>query len=272
MNDFGSALSAALHEEAREIMMSADMQQAEQRLQESMRKSRSERRTWTLVLAAAAVLVIVAGAAFMLSRPTAPAVSPVEPTVQVTTESLTPNLTARLPGWTAAATYLEKDPGKVGWNQTDCSQQPGGACPTGQDLRLRFFSVLAMYKPADGPTVTSEPTYAQYVSHIEGLQDAGAATVSEQRALTVGGLPATAFSVTPLAEEPGSIACENEFIAKPDCWAGISPGRELELVVVDQGAGLPPTVITMGMNSANTEQTQRFAEFQAMLDTIRFLP
>ena len=49
MNAFASALSAALHEEAQEIAMSADMQHAERQLQESIRSMDRRRRVWIAV-------------------------------------------------------------------------------------------------------------------------------------------------------------------------------------------------------------------------------
>ena len=61
MNDFASALSTALHEEAKEIGMSSDLQQAQRQLEQSMRSSDQRRRVWVAVAAAAAVVLVVAG-------------------------------------------------------------------------------------------------------------------------------------------------------------------------------------------------------------------
>ena len=47
MNDFASALSTALHEEAKEIGMSSDLQEAQRQLEQSMRSS-DQRRSRTL--------------------------------------------------------------------------------------------------------------------------------------------------------------------------------------------------------------------------------
>ncbi len=185
MNDFESVLSTALRAEAEEISMNVDMQKAADSI--DVRIDRAERRkrrqSWMVVAAAAVVIVaIVLGARLFTGRGVAQPVSP-KPTpspMTVTTSTMTPNFTIALPGWTRDVPLegVESDTGQAGWSQKDCSQLPTRLCPVGEDLRVRFFSVRAMYRPQDGPTVTSDPTYAQYVAYIASLPAAGAATVS----------------------------------------------------------------------------------------------
>ena len=277
MNDFESVLSTALRAEAEEISMNVDMQKAadsiDVRIDHAERRKR--RQSWMVVAAAAVVIVaIVLGARLLTGRGAAQPVSP-KPTpspMTVTTSTMTPNFTIALPGWTRDVPLagIESDTGQAGWSQKDCSQLPTKLCPVGEDLRVRFFSVRAMYRPQDGPTVTSDPTYAQYVAYIASLPATGAATVSAPTTLTVGGRPATEFSVTPILDEPGAIACVNAFEARPDCFSGLLPGRENRLVVVDQGVGVPPTVITFGMNASNPDRAALTTEFQASLASVVF--
>ena len=76
MNEFASALSTALHQEAQEIAMSADMQHAERQLQESIRSVDRRRRVWIAVAAAAAVLVVAAGITAGIKLPNAQPTNP----------------------------------------------------------------------------------------------------------------------------------------------------------------------------------------------------
>jgi hypothetical protein len=278
MNEFESVLSTVLRAEAEEISMNVDMQKAADSI--DVRIDRAERRqrrqSWMAVAAAAvAVVAIVLGVRIVGSRGSAESVGPPKPSsspMTVTTSTMTPNFTIALPGWTRDVPLagIESDTGQAGWSQKDCSQLPTRLCPVGEDLRVRFFSVRAMYRPQDGPTVTSDPTYAQYVAYIASLPATGAATVSPPTTLTVGGRPATEFSVTPILDESGAIACVNAFEARPDCYSGLLPGRENRLVVVDQGRGVPPTVITFGMNASNPDQAALTAEFQQSLASVVF--
>ena len=279
MNDIASALATALRAEAEEISMNVDMQKAEETIDSRMQAAdrRRHRRSWVALAAAAvAIVAVVLGARAIGGRGTAePPVGTPTPSASpwtVTTSTMTPNFSIALPAWTrdTDVANTEVNPGLAGWSQQDCSQRPTKVCDAGKDLRLRFFSVRAVYRPQDGPRVTASPTYAQYVAHIAALPTTGTATVSPPSTLTVGGRPATAFTVTPKLEAPGTIACETEFDAAPDCWAGLSPGRVIRLVVVDHGSGLPPTVAVLGMNASNPDQALRISELDTSLASVHF--
>ena len=277
MTDFESTLVAALHEEAEEFSMNVDLHQAQSELEvrlDGADRGRRRMTWWSVAAAAAAVVLIGVGIrAFQGTSTPAPigpqpSSSPTSAPFAVTTTTLTPNLRAALPGWTSTSGFLESEPGIAGWNQVDCGGTPG-PCPVGKDLRLRMFSVHQMYRPQDGPRITLNPTYQQYVAHIKALPTAGVLRISSESTLTVGGRPATEFQYAALKQTPGAMSCLSEFDLALDCIAGFSGGRSARMVVVDQGK-LPPTVIVLGLNTDNPQKAERFAEFQTSLGTIRF--
>lgn len=274
MNDFASALSTALHEEAREIAMSADMQHAESQLQENIRSADRRRRVWVAVAAAAAFLIAVAGVAFAFNRPTAqpahPTPSPsqsAQPQVRypANASQLTPPLTAQLPYWVAEAHDNSADRGVYLYNQERCLP-----CQTGRDLKIQLYSVRYMY-PLDATKIL-RPSYTAYVDAWEAVQPLGYGTVTDIATTTVGGRPATTMTVNFTKSSNGLAACNEMARSRTDtvnCWYGVG-GRTLRLAIVDQGTGQPPSLLVESSNTDNPNSQAITAEFTTWLNTVRF--
>jgi hypothetical protein len=281
MNEFATALSAALHEEAKEIAMSADMQQAQRQLEDSIRSADRRRRAWVAVAAAAAV-VVVAGLAFGLNRPSAqpgrPGPSPTQPArasvpYPLDAFMLTPPLTAQLPGWVTSPNALAvKNQGNVSFGAGYCSNptNPTALCPNGQDRAIRLLSVRYMY-PLDATKIT-EPSYAQYVNDWKAVQRLGYGTVSDVTTTTVGGKPATTMTVSLTKGTFGLAQCLTATSPKVSdpCYQTL-PARTLYLAIVNHGSGQPLTLLFEGLNAANTADARAVAtEFTTWLATVRF--
>ncbi|MBI1378112.1 MAG: hypothetical protein GC157_11615 [Frankiales bacterium] len=274
MNDFASALSAALHDEAKEIAMSADMLDAEHRLHDSMRSAKRHRRIWTIALATAALLVVTTGALVALnrpgSRPSPPVVSP-SPTASAVTFpldawQLTPSLTAALPGWAATAQAVAASPDGYTYQQQLCD----GPCPNGQDRGVWIFDVPYMYPL--GATRITTPTYAQYVTAWEQVQSRGYGTVDAVTSTSVDGKPATTMIVEVAQDAPGLVRCGAATDRKQEggCF-NLSSGQTLYLAIVDQGVGQPPTLLYESRSTTNTGDAPAVAEeFATWLATVRF--
>jgi hypothetical protein len=274
MNGFASALSTALHEEAREIAMSANMQHAERELLENIRSADRRRRVWVAVAAAAAFLIVVAGIAFAFNRPTAqpaqPNPSPSQsalPQVRYPANAaqLTPPLTAQLPYWVADAHDTSADRDGYFYNQESCLP-----CETGRDLKIQLYSVRYMY-PLDA-TAILRPSYTAYVNAWEAVQPLGYGTVTNIATTTVGGRPATTLTVNFTKPSNGLAVCKGPGDSRTDtgsCWYGVA-GRTLRLAIVDQGKGQPPTLLYESSNTDNPTSQAITAEFTTWLNTVRF--
>jgi hypothetical protein len=260
--------------------MSADMQQAQRQLQDSIRSADRRRRAWVVVAAAAAV-VVVAGLAFGLNRPTAqparPGPSPTQPAhasvpYPLDAFMLTPPLTAQLPGWvTSPNTLAAKNQGEVDFGAEYCSNptNPTALCPNGQDRAIRLLSVQYMY-PLDATKIT-EPSYAQYVNDWKAVQRLGYGTVSDITTTTVGGKPATTMTVSMTKGTFGLAQCQTATSPKVSACYQTVPARTLHLAIVDHGSGQPPTLLFESLNTANTADAQAVAaEFTTWLATVRF--
>jgi hypothetical protein len=267
MTDFASALSTALHEEAREIAMSADMQHAEQRLHESIRSADRHRRVLVAVGAVAAVLIVAAGVAFALNRPTAQPTQP-QPTPSRTAQLtepipfdyLNPLLTVQLPLWIGKSdTYL----------RGAHYDQPHG------DRAIALFSVDYMY-PA-GSTKITHPGYAALVSDWKALATHTQATVRDVAESTVDGQPATMMAVSLRRQVDGFAYCEAATSARTDASSCVSifPGRTYRIAIVDHGSTRPPTLL---WESSTTDFTSNAInsgdaiarEFAAWRATVKF--
>jgi hypothetical protein len=263
MNDLASALSTALHEEAKEIAMSADIQHAERQLQASMRSVDRRRRVW-MAVAAAALLVVAAGVALAIKLPkNEPAKPP--PQVQLTKPILfsqiePPALTVRLPSWTA-------HPGAA--SHFGAGEWYGGTTNAGRGLGL--FSVEYMYPL--GATTISHPSYDALVADWEAVQAKGYGTVTDVSSTRVGGKPATTMTVRLTAGSPGFVYCETEFTPRTsaDSCQPVTSGRLLHLAIVNQGTN-PPTLLWESESTRTPDTTDPSVtdEFNAWLATVHF--
>jgi hypothetical protein len=266
MNEFASALSTALHQEAQEIAMSADMQHAERQLQESIRSVDRRRRVWIAVAAAAALLVVAAGITLGVRLPNSgPAHPNPSPSVTLTRpipyNQLTPSLTVQLPRWIASH----------GANDLIFSHGFGYAQPNG-GRAVRLFSVSYMY-PLGAATIT-QPTYTALVYDWKAIQSHGYGTVNDVATTTVDRRPATTMTIRLTRQVDGFVYCEAATSVRNDGNAclGIFPGRTYHLAIVDNGATLPPSLF---WESSATDYTQSVnaavaSEFAAWLATVHF--
>ena len=279
MNDFASALSTALHEEAKEIGMSSDLQEAQRQLEQSMRSSDQRRRVWVAVAAAAAVVLVVAGVyAGAASRDQAappatptPTASPTQgqPPVPfpLTADLLHPPLTAVLPSWvTIAAGGAQIEDGAYGYSPYGGC--PGRLCADGNDRGVRLYSVEYMYPLPAGSKIT-KANYTAYVKAWKAVQQLGYGTLRDVGTTTVDGKPATTMTVTFTNPVTGLARCSDAGAARSDCWA-VSAGRTFRMAIVDQGRGKPVTLLYEGWNTANPDAASYPAEFASWLATVRF--
>ncbi len=267
MNEFASALSAALHEEAKEIAMSADMQHAERQLQESIRSVDRRRRVWMAVAAAAAILVVAAGITLGVKLPKAapttpnPTPSQSAKTIVFQANILTPPLNVALPHWIASA-----DPSNYSGGY-HFDQHNG-------DRAITLFSVDHMYPL--GATKITHPGYAALVADWKAVQTHGYGNVNDVATTTVDAKPATTMTVRLTRGADGFAYCPDATDpANPDACAGVFPGRTYHLAIVDQGKAKPPTLF---WESSTTDFTANApnssaavaSEFATWLATIRF--
>jgi hypothetical protein len=269
MNEFTSALSGALHEEAKEIAMSADLQRAERQLQESIRSVDRRRRVWVAVAAAAAILVVAAGITLGVKPEAAPPTRPVPTTtsrspepVAVQADHLTPPLTVQLPHWVASA-----DP-RYYANGYHYDQHDG-------DRAITLFSVGYMY-PLDA-TEIAHPGYAALVADWKAVQTQGYGTVSDVATTTVDGRPATTMTARLSRGADGFAYCQSatDVRTDPDTCTAVYPGRTYHLAIVDQGPAEPPTLVWESSTTDFTSNATRSraaiaAELGTWLATIRF--
>jgi hypothetical protein len=265
MNDFASALSTALHEEAQEIAMSADMQQAERQLQQSIHSADRRRRIWIAVAAAAVVLVAVAGIAFAFNRPKA---QPAQPKPTQTTSAgmtepltfpLTPPITLQLPRWILVdGSNDENFPHGFGYSQ------PNGG------RSIKFLSVGYMYPL--GATKITHPSYAALVEDWKAVQTRGYGIVSDVvTTASVDGKPATTMDVAFTKRADGFALCAEATDLRTDqndCL-GIFPNRLAHVVIVDQGKTQPPTLVWESSSSTNPDPVAA-SELAAWLATVHF--
>lgn len=275
MNDLASLLSSAMHEHAQEIEMSIDTQKAETQLKESIAAAKRRRTVWT-GLAAAAVLVVVAGVAFAFLRPTpnaAPVTPPTpspssQPAFVLDASLIDPPLTAQLPFWTATAEGSDASPSGYTYVRKICST-PTGLCTEGDDRMIHVAGISHMY-PLDSTTSIS-PTYARYVQAWKDVDRLGYGTVSEVTSTTIDGRAATTMTVAVTKAPDGLGGCEKATDRSNEggCF-GIVPGLTLNLAIVDRGAGQPPTLLYESHNTANTAEAAEVAdEFRTWLGTVQ---
>lgn len=278
MTELETAIAATLRAEAEEAAMTTDTAREHDKLDARLDAAdRSRRvRTWVVAGAAAVALVVaVVGVRALSANQDASPVQPSPstsalPTVPYSTASLTPAMSLSLPPWTAYTSQGSSDPGSVMFSQADCAQLGGAApCSADEDLKLRAISVRYFYRPDAGPVVSQDPSYADYLAHLDALASQGFVTETDRAVRVVGGRPATVMSWTVLRDAPGALACASAGQPAVDCFPIIA-GRSARIAVVDHGAGTPPTVLYLSLNGGAGDRSERFAEFDAMLGTVQF--
>ena len=265
MNDFASSLSSALHEEAQEIAMSADIQQAERRLQKAIRSVDRRRRVWIAVAAAAVIVVAVTGTTLGFRLPTTqpagstPTTSQQAPApVPFAATQLNPPMTVQLPHWTLTASHGE-DTGPYA-SAYDFERPDAGR-------EIHLLSVGWMYPL--GTTAITKPSYAELVADWKAVQPFGYGTVSDVSTTSVGGKPATTMTVAVTQSAAGLAFCDSPTTGQNVC-AGIDAGRTLHLAIVDQGASQPPTLLWENAATDDSASPSAAAEFATWLATVRF--
>jgi hypothetical protein len=251
--------------------MSADMQQAEHQLQQSIRSADRRRRVWIAVAAAAAVLVLAAGIAVAVRLPndrsTQPPPPPPPPHVQLTvpvTYPLHPAVTVQLPRWVLAADSTSAFPAGQWYGEAN------------GDRGVGLFSVTNMY-PVGAPKIT-QPSYQELVSDWEAVQTRGYGTVTDVVTdANVDGLPATTMTVQVNKDLGGGfVYCQasSDLRNNTDDCQEMFHDRLVYVAIVNQGSTNPPTLLWESRSSSlatpDTTIPTTAAEFAAWLATVRF--
>ena len=278
MNEFELSLANALRDEAKEISMRTDQQQAANELRVRLdRADRTRRRrhfAYAAGAAAAAVLVLVA--VVVTSRqasptdgagPAAPDESGAAPSFTAT--FLQPPLHATLPSWTEHADAQRNGASEL-FEESSCAGLYGASpCSDDADLKLRILTPFYFYPPGSLTTI-EHPSYAEYVAAWDALESSGTATISDRSSATVGGRPATVMSLKVQEDAPGAIACPTATSSAVSQCAPLIAGRAVRVAIVDQGADAAPTVFYISLNGDAADRASRFAEFDTMLSTVGF--
>jgi hypothetical protein len=245
---------------------SASAPAAPERLAQVQRRVHGRRRRELAMALAAVVLIVVAGVAFAVNRPTAQPTQP-QPTPSqsarltepIPFDYLNPLLTVQLPLWIGKSdTYL----------RGAHYDQPNG------DRAIALFSVDYMY-PA-GVAQISHPGYAALVNDWKALPTHTQATVRDVTGATVDGRPATMMTVSLMRQVDGFAYCEAAGSVRTDADACVSifPGRTYRIAIVDQGSTKPPTLLwessTTDFTSNATNSGAAIAEFAAWRATVHF--
>jgi hypothetical protein len=132
------------------------------------------------------------------------------PTIPYFNSSLTPPISLSMPSWTAHVS-ADGSFGSVLFAEADCSDLRGKSpCAADQDLKLRVLSVTFFYPQGGAAAVTRNPSYADYVAHLDALATSGVARTIDRAPVTVGGRSAVVMSLSVLHDAPGAIACAFE--------------------------------------------------------------
>jgi hypothetical protein len=191
------------------------------------------------------------------------------PVIPYFNSSLTPPISLSMPSWTAHAS-ADGSFGSVIFTEADCAGLGGQfPCAADQDLKLRVLSVTFFYAKEGVVNFTRNPSYADYVTHLDALATSGVARTVDRAPVRVGGRSAVVMSLSVLHDAPGALACAFESDPAGDC-ASLVAGRAARMAVVDQGAGVPPTVLYLSLNGDAPDRDERFTELDTMLSTVTF--
>jgi hypothetical protein len=140
---------------------------------------------------------------------------------------------------------------------------------TGSEARfhkVRFLLPDSLYRP--GQTAPEAPP-KDYLAYLRGLSRQGL-TLADEKKITVDGHSATLMTGTAEHDLDGSIGCPQ--IGGPpdaggDCF-GFGPAAAIRIAVIDvSGRTL---VSWAGINKGASDESAFFAEFEAMLQSIKF--
>ena len=132
--------------------------------------------------------------------------------------------------------------------------------------KVRFLLPDALYRP--GQTAPEKPP-KDYLTYLRGLSRQGL-TFTDEKKITVDGHSATLMTGTTEHDLDGSIGCPQ--IGGPpdaagDCF-GFGPSPAIRIAVIDvSGRTL---VSWAGINKGASDESAFFAEFEAMLNSVRF--
>ena len=140
---------------------------------------------------------------------------------------------------------------------------------TGSEARfhkVRFLLPVSLYRP--GQTAPEAPP-KDYLTYLRGLSRQGL-TLADEKKITVDGHSATLMTGTAEHDLDGSIGCpQTQGVpdAGGDCF-GFGPAAAIRIAVVDvSGRTL---VAWAGVNTGASDESAFFAEFEAMLRSIKF--
>jgi hypothetical protein len=132
--------------------------------------------------------------------------------------------------------------------------------------RVRFLLPVALYRP--GQTAPETPP-KDYLTYLRGLSGQGA-TLADEKKITVDGHNATLMTVTTEQHLDGIFGCpQTQGVpdAGEDCY-GVQPEGAVRIAVLDvSGRTL---VAWAGINKGASDESAFFAEFEAMLQSIKF--
>jgi hypothetical protein len=136
----------------------------------------------------------------------------------------------------------------------------------GRFHKVRFLLPVALYRP--GQTAPEKPP-KDYLTYLRGLSGQGA-TLADEKKITVDGHSATLMTVNAEHDLDGSIGCpqiQGVPDAGGDCF-GFGPAATVRIAVIDvSGRTL---VAWAGINTGASDESAFFAEFEAMLQSIKF--
>jgi hypothetical protein len=272
MNPFESTLVSALHDEASEIAMSADLNEGREILDHRLDDVDRGRRRWQIVAGVVAAAAAIAAVAFVAVGRPAAAPQPTDPTSSPTSSpSRTGSaafessqfafpLTVRTPQWVTESmdAPTSENLRHVTWNR----------CENDICIGLTFLSLSKLdpfsLVPRDD---TAMPGYRSYLDYLDSLVADGKATITERGSRQVGGRPATVLTVTPLTEVPDGVGCEAGDGTSDDCW-DFFEGVATRMAVVDVGSANPLVILTRTPPD-NVNGPTWVAQFDPMLDTVR---
>jgi hypothetical protein len=131
------------------------------------------------------------------------------------------------------------------------------------DRAVRFLVPVNLYPPGSTVTASVPDDYLGYLR----TQTRHGARLTDQKALTVGGLPATILTAATSTSLDGSLGCPAEGVAAPDCY-GLQPGLALRIAIIDVG-DTTLLIWARGVDGAS-DQAREFADFERMLATVYF--
>jgi hypothetical protein len=140
---------------------------------------------------------------------------------------------------------------------------------TGSEARfhkVRFLLPVSLYRP--GQTAPEKPP-KDYLTYLRGLSRQGL-TLADEKKITVDGHSATLMTGTAEHDLDGSIGCpQTQGVPDPggDCF-GFGPVPAIRIAVIDVSGWT--LVSWAGINKGASDESAFFAEFEAMLQSIKF--